>query len=484
MQITLQTTVSENFSTLIIPVLQTENLANELAAIARRYNFSSERLQADFKAGFKETHNLYISNKRVSLIGLGKKPGQREYIQAFRSFFHKEKSRLTAITGIDLLNTDLKFTENIVNGILLGQYDIHLYKTDEKLEDFFRKEDTVLELYVKEPATAEKVVSVAQATTETQIRILNLINAPANKKIPRTLADFAIESGKKYGFDVKVFDKDQLTQMGFQALLSVGQGSHNPPYFIIMEYKSPEAGAKKIGLVGKGITFDTGGISIKDSANMHMMKSDMSGAGAVLGTIELVARLQLPVHLIGVIPTAENSVDATAVKPGDVIGSYLGKTIEVIDTDAEGRLILADGLAYINKNYQPDILIDLATLTGSVIGTLGYAAAGLFTNNDELANTLLKTGELTGEKLWRLPMSDDYKDELNSDVADIKNYHGKPIAGAIVAAKFLEVFTENHPAFAHLDIAGTAFADSEFSAMKSATAYGIRLLTEWLRSYC
>jgi leucyl aminopeptidase len=247
-----------------------------------------------------------------------------------------------------------------------------------------------------------------------------------------------------------------------------------------MEYKH-EAATQKIGLVGKGVTFDTGGVSIKDSANMHYMKSDMGGAAAVFGTIEAAAKLQLPVHIIGVVPTTENSVDGLATKPGDVIGSYMGKTIEVIDTDAEGRLILADGLAYLNRNYTPDIIIDLATLTGSVIGTLGYAAAGMFTNNDQLGSSLKKIGDKTGEKLWRLPLWDDYEPELKSDIADIKNYHGKPFAGAIVAAKFLEVFTEKHPAWVHLDIAGTAFADSEFATQKSATAFGVRLLVQWLR---
>lgn len=215
---------------------------------------------------------------------------------------------------------------------------------------------------------------------------------------------------------------------------------------------------------------------------MHYMKSDMGGAAAVLGTIELAAKLQLPVHLVGIIPSTENSIDGLAIKPGDVIGSYSGKTIEVIDTDAEGRLILADGLSYANQNFALDTIIDLATLTGSCVATLGYSAAGLFTNNETLAQSLYQSGLQTGEKLWRLPLWDDYKDELKSDVADVKNYHGKPVAGAIVAAKFLEVFTENHANWAHLDIAGTAFGDSEFGTMKSATAYGVRLLVNWLKN--
>lgn len=249
---------------------------------------------------------------------------------------------------------------------------------------------------------------------------------------------------------------------------------------IVTEY-SPENYEKTVVLVGKGVTFDTGGISIKNSANMHLMKSDMGGAAAVLGAVELAARLQLPVHVVGIIPSTENCVDGASTKPGDVIDSYSGKTIEVIDTDAEGRLILADGLSYALKNYKPDVLLDLATLTGSVVQTLGYSAAGLFTANDTLAAQLAEAGDRTGERLWRLPLWDEYQDEVKSDVAEVRNYHGKPIAGAIVAAKFLEVFTEEHPAWAHLDIAGTAFGDLEFAPNRAGTAYGVRLLVEFLQ---
>lgn len=198
-----------------------------------------------------------------------------------------------------------------------------------------------------------------------------------------------------------------------------------------------------------------------------------------MGAMEAAARLQLPVHLIGVVPCTENSVDANSTKPGDVIGSYAGKTIEVIDTDAEGRLILADALCYTVKNFQPDYLIDLATLTGSCIRTLGYVAGGLFSNNDALAKSLLNIGLQTGERLWQFPLWEEYLKDLKSDVADIKNLSSSPAAGAITAAKFLEYFTEGHPAWAHLDIAGVAFSDSDFSKQKSATGFGVRLLVEF-----
>jgi leucyl aminopeptidase len=252
-----------------------------------------------------------------------------------------------------------------------------------------------------------------------------------------------------------------------------------------MEYKGQAKNSEKlpkVGLVGKGVTFDTGGISIKPSSNMHLMKSDMGGAAAVLGTMELAAKLKLPIHLIGIIPSTENMVDGAGTKPGDVINTYLGKSIEVIDTDAEGRLILADGLAYMKKNFEPDHMIDLATLTGSVIMTLGYNAAGLFSNDDKLAEALLKAGDSTGERLWRLPLWEVYFEDIKSDVADIANLGNKPMSGAITAAKFLEFFTDKHLSWAHLDIAGVAMANNELGQSRLATAYGIRLLINFLEN--
>ena len=232
--------------------------------------------------------------------------------------------------------------------------------------------------------------------------------------------------------------------------------------------------------MAKGLLSIRGGVSIKPSTNMHYMKSDMGGAAAVMGTVEMAAKMQLPIHIMGVVPATDNSVDAKSVKPGDVISSYDGKTIEVIDTDAEGRLILADGLAYIAKNFKPDILIDLATLTGSCIRTLGTYAGGLFSNNDGLGSNLMDAAQQTGERLWQLPLWEDYRKEIKSDVADVKNFSGNPSAGAITAAKFLEMFIQDHSVWAHMDIAGVAVSDSEFSSQKSATAFGVRLLVSYL----
>jgi leucyl aminopeptidase len=471
--------ISEMAQAIIYLFRQDDTLEERLASFSNA-NF----LIQDFKAEAKQVHILYEGGQKLFLVGLGKSPKEADLIKTLRSFFFKQKKNLPDAVVLNLIagGIDSQWVEAIINGCILGDYDLGMYKTEKSDKLTFFERTTKIQLLVTESEveSAIKAATIGEATAWTQIRVMDLMNAPSNKKNPLVLADWAVDSGQKYGYLVSVFDEKQCEETGLKALLAVSEGSKNPPRFIVLEYTHPEA-TQKIGLVGKGVTFDTGGVSLKQSTNMHYMKSDMGGAAAVLGTIELAAKLQLPVHLIGVIPTTENSIDGFAIKPGDVIGSYSGKSIEVIDTDAEGRLILADGLNYTKRNYEPEMIIDLATLTGSCVATLGYAAAGLFTNNELLAQSLYESGQQTGEKLWRLPLWDDYKDELKSDVADVKNFHGKPIAGAIVAAKFLEVFVDEHPNWAHLDIAGMAFGDSEFGTMKSATAYGVRLLTHWLR---
>lgn len=479
MEIKIVNTLQPEIEAIIYLFRQGDGLNDQLTGFA-----NDTLLKQDFKAEAKQVATLYENERKVYLVGLGENPKEADFIRTLRSFFYKQKRTLPNLIALDLNagGIENEWIEVIANGILLGDYDLDLYKTKKKEGLTFFEKDTTLQLIVADniAESAAQAVHRGEEIACTQIRIMDLMNAPSNKKSPQSLAEWATDSGQNYGYSVTVWDEKQCEAEGLEALLAVSLGSKNPPRFIQLEYKHPEAN-EKIGLVGKGVTFDTGGISLKQSANMHYMKSDMGGAAAVLGTIEVAAKLKLPVHLIGIIPATENSIDGLATKPGDVIGSYSGKTIEIIDTDAEGRVILADALSYLVRNHQPDTIIDLATLTGSCVATLGYSAAGLFTNNDQLAHELYDSGQQTGEKLWRLPLWDDYKDDVNSDVADVKNFHGKPIGGAIVAAKFLEVFVEEHPRWAHLDIAGTAFGDSELGTMKSATGYGVRLLLRWLQ---
>lgn len=415
----------------------------------------------------------------IYTIGLGASTDFASMLKAARRFAHQHDNGLAGeivLCWPDDLETTL--LEAFVNGLYLGTYRLNRLKTTATTDHPLRAAEARLVLLSERPeqvAAAERGRTVA----DVQMRISDLVNLPSNYKRPNDLGQWAVESGQQYGYRAEAWDRARCEQEGLLALLAVNRGSEDPPAFIIVEYQGPGA-SRKIGLVGKGVTFDTGGVSIKPSSNMHLMKSDMGGAAAVLGTVEAAARLQLPVHLVGIVPATDNVVDARSIKPGDVIGSYSGKTIEVIDTDAEGRLILADGLAYLIRNFKPDQVIDLATLTGSTVRTLGYAAAALFTNDEDLAGELYQAGQRVGEKLWRLPLWDDYKDDLKSDVADVRNFSGKPIAGAINAAKFLEIFTEEHPHWAHIDIAGVAMVSSEFGSDRGATAYGVRLLLEFL----
>jgi len=481
MKINHITQLNPDTKVIIFSFLQNENFEPYLQKISNDFALNFELLKQDFKGDLKEFQVVYSSNnQKIILLGLGKKSDSSEIIKAFRTLFLKQKSKLSSEVTIDVENLPEKWTEYVVIGSMLGGYNLDLYKTKEKkIFPVFTKEGIINILSTSE--ATEKAIIRGKAISKTQMQIFDLMNAPANKKTPQTLAKWVVDSGKKFNYSVTILEKQQLKSQKLDALLAVGQGSEHPPVLIIIEYKSPKA-TQKIGLVGKGVTFDTGGISIKSSTNMHLMKSDMGGAAAVFGTIELVAKLKLPVHLIGIVPACENSVDGKSFRPSDVIGSYSGKTIEIIDTDAEGRLILADGLNYLARNYQPDTMIDLATLTGSCVATLGYHAAGMFTNNDNLAQNLTKAADQTGERLWRLPLWDIYKEDISSDIADVRNYSGKPMAGAISATKFLEVFTENHQNWAHLDIAGTAFGETEFAPQRAGTAFGVRLLLEFLEN--
>lgn len=475
-------------NTLIFPIIKDKKLKNILSEIAQSTGISEDALVQDFEATSKEVHTFYgKKGEKIFLLGLGENPDGNKIIQACRSFVHHRKEKLAAKISVNIsLGKAASFTENILIGFLLGTYDIKLYQTGEKKEIPLENKNAQLNLQVRKARlkSAAKAADRAQKTAETLRKVFDLVNQPANKKRPQDMAAYAMKAGERGGFSVRVMQKPEIEKEGLGGLLAVNRGSEDPAVFIVMEYKpKTKKTVKKIALVGKGVTFDTGGLSIKPSSNMHLMKSDMGGSGAVFGAMEMTAKLELPIHLIAVVGATDNSVDALSYKPSDVIHSYAGKTIEVIDTDAEGRLTLADGLAYVNKNYKPDIMIDVATLTGSVIRALGYAAGGLFTKSDNLAKDLITAGTETGERLWQMPMWDEYKSMIKSDVADVRNYSGKPIAGSITAAKFLEHFVSGHPNWAHLDIAGTSVTANEFGSDRSATGFGVRLLLQFIENY-
>jgi len=413
-------------------------------------------------------------------IGLGKDTTYSAFKTIFRRIAAKQKEILVKNTALVIPeNFTNDQVEAAISGLLLGTYDLGHYKKNDT--HTFAAPDFSLALISKKehPEAVSKAIKIAAA----QLEVLHLVDSPPNLATPKYLAEWASNKGEKYGFKTTVLGRDEAAEAGLGAFLAVGQGSEREPQFIIMEYTPENADekTKHVGFVGKGITFDTGGLNIKTAGMLHM-KCDMAGGGAVLGAMQLISDLRLPVKVTAIVPACENSVDAKSFLPSDVITSYSGNSIEIIDTDAEGRLILADGLSYLIKNYKPEVIVDIATLTGSSVGTFGYECAALFSNNTEISQKLQQSGDAIGERLWPLPLWDSYKPDIESDIADVKNYSGKPVAGAISAAKFLEFFTSGHQSWAHLDIAGVAFGDDEFAKSKHATAYGVHLLTKFIEN--
>jgi leucyl aminopeptidase len=299
-------------------------------------------------------------------------------------------------------------------------------------------------------------------------------NLPPNICTPTYLAQQAQAMGRSHGIKVEVLERADMAKLGMGSLLSVSNGSRQPPKLVVMQYRGGGARQKPVVLVGKGITFDTGGISLKPAAEMDEMKYDMSGAGSVLGTLRAVAAMKLPLNVVGVVPTTENMPGGNATRPGDIVTSMSGQTIEILNTDAEGRLILCDALTY-SERFQPAAVIDIATLTGACVIALGHVASGLFANDDELADEILEAGDGTGDRAWHMPLWDDYQEQLKSNFADMANIGGRP-AGSVTAACFLARFAGKFK-WAHLDIAGTAWKSGRD---KGSTGRPVPLLTRFL----
>lgn len=468
-------TLEKYSGTILIPVFETN--AKSLVPI----EFHGVSVASKVFYGKKDTHYLVEKYDCTHVfIGLGKEIDYR-YL---KTIFRRISSKLKDVFGKEVVlvipqQFDKEKVEASISGLMLGTYSLGHFKKKE-VHPFLEK-DFTLNLNAKTDfiEVAERAIKIAKAQLET----FNLVDLPPNVASPKYLADWATENATQFGFKVEVLGAEECKEKGLEAFLSVGKGSDKEPQFIIMEYvpEHTTAKTKHVGFVGKGITFDTGGLNIKTAGMVHM-KCDMAGGGAVLGAMRLIADLKLPVKVTAIVPCCENSVDSKSFLPSDVINSYSGHTIEIIDTDAEGRLILADGLSYLIKNYKPEIIVDIATLTGSSVATLGYECGALFTNNNEISQKLQQSGDAIGERLWQLPLWDSYKSDIESDIADVKNYSGKPVAGAISAAKFLEYFTDEHKAWAHLDVAGVAFGDDEFAKSKHATAYGVHLLTKFIEN--
>lgn len=372
----------------------------------------------------------------------------------------------------------------LTDGARLGAYEFVRYKT--KAEG--TAEDASIHLgedLGREEATLKKAVAEELTVADTVVWTRDIANLPADTATPERLAEEARSLGKELGLKVTVFDEKKLAEMHCGGLLAVGSGSSHPPRLIVLEYPGGVKRGRTVAVVGKGITFDSGGISIKPAANMSHMKFDKSGAVAVLGILRAAASLKVGPRVVGVLCAAENLPGGTAYRPGDVVRTYSGKTIEVLNTDAEGRVALSDGLGYVVQEYKPDEVIDLATLTGAEVIALGDDTAGLVSTDDRLARGLLDASAITGEPIWRMPLSDYHRELVKSDVADVRNSTEIRVAGMLTAAAFLETFVGN-TAWAHLDIAGPAYTTLTTRKYQpqyqnlGATAFGVRLVTRYL----
>lgn len=359
----------------------------------------------------------------------------------------------------------------VAEGLVLGSYRFTTYKND--------KDGTKTRRFIVTGAS-DAELERARAYAEATWLARDLANEPASALTPELLAERAVELADANGLSSEVWDETRLAKEGFGGLLGVAQGSRRPPRFIQLSYSPPGAGAR-VALIGKGITYDSGGLSLKDASSMETMKTDMSGAAAVIGAMGAIGKLKPNVEVLAFVPTTENMPDGNAIKPGDVIRHYGGKTVEVLNTDAEGRLVLADALVYASEQ-KPQAIVDVATLTGSMMVALGKKVTGFFASDDVLADEITRAARAAGERFWRMPLIDAYRKELDSEIAEMKNV-GIRWGGAIMAALFLKEFVADGIAWAHLDIAGPARADSDYDEMaKGGTGVAARTLISWVEA--
>ncbi len=444
----------------------------------------------DFEAKQSQVSVVYTRDllpaKRIVLLGLGK--STEADLEKIRGAFAKVMQYLRsmnvkeAAASIDwkmVEETKENIIQAVVEGALLGLYQYNHYKTVGR-DDLKEMEQFQIICEGKYFNLIENEIKKTQIITSAVYFARDLVSAPSNEMTPSIMANKAKDIGKRKNVVCQVLDKKRMKELGMNSLLGVASGSNEEPKFIILEYTGGKKSEAPIVLVGKGLTFDSGGISIKPAEKMDEMKTDMSGGAAVMGAIMAASILQLPLNIVGLIPATENMPSGKAYKPGDILKSYSGKTIEVINTDAEGRLILADALSYASK-YKPAAIIDVATLTGACIVALGDDVIGMLGTNDQLKSEIKKAAKSTGELVWELPLWDSYSELIKSDIADYKNSGGRA-AGTITAAAFLSKFVGDFP-WVHLDIAGPAWTAKDRTYIpKGASGVTVRLLVELLRN--
>ena len=427
----------------------------------------------DVKGEVGNVHTFYISGKRVLLVGLGKKEkfdsNETRMIAATisRTAIKKKVNRF----ALECFSDEKSNCQAMGEGIILGSYQFLDYKTKDK-DNFSLKSAIVM-------GGNESIISTGVSIGTAICFARDLANHPGNKTTPTRLAEAATEIAEEGEMKLSVFDREEFTSMGMGGLAGVAQGSDEPPKFIVLEYMNGGEAKPKI-LVGKGLTFDAGGISIKPAASMDEMKFDMCGAATVLGIFKAIASLKPKINAVCIVPSTENLLGGKAYKPGDILKAYNGKTIEVLNTDAEGRLILADGLSYASKHYDPEYILDFATLTGAVLIALGHIATGIMGTNEELIEMVKKSSKNVNEKVWEFPLWPEFCKQVQSEIADVKNIGAARQAGTIAGGAFLKEFVGENIPWVHFDIAGTAWGGkaNSMNPKGSATGWGIRLVLD------
>jgi leucyl aminopeptidase len=436
----------------------------------------------DFRGGRDEVLHLAGGTKgpvRVLLVGLGKGPDRGPALRRAASLAARRAHGMGVGTLVWYAGAATPpELEHVAIGLGLGPWEYTDLKTPPPAEER-RAALTAATIHVDDMAGAEQALATGLAIGAGYDVARRLAMMPGNVCTPDLMADVARDIAKRHALEVTVMGRRELESLRMGSFLSVAQGTPQDPRMIVLEYKGAAPTAKPIALVGKGLCFDSGGISIKPASGMEFMKFDMCGGAGVLGAMESIARLKLPINVVGVVGATTNMPSGVAFKPGDVVQAASGKYIEIINTDAEGRLVLADLLDYVRR-YQPSAIVDAATLTGACVVALGHIASGVFGNDQALVAEVLAAGERAAERGWQMPVWDDYRDSIKSDVADIKNTGGRS-AGAITAAKFLQDFVDTTP-WVHLDIAGTAYSESDLVAIpKGPTGVPVGMFVEFAR---
>ncbi|QUC64246.1 leucyl aminopeptidase [Nitrosopumilus sp. K4] len=423
--------------------------------------------------------------QRIVLAGIGKKEKFTEDTIRFVSGKIAQKARELKLKDFSIILPPssvfdtLSSASQIVEGCKLSLYKFDKFKSE--------KENTIPELSIIVPKSEKisKSAKISEIVSDATIFTKSIANLPPNECTPTTLANFAKEMAKKNKMKCSVFSKNELKKQGFGGIIAVGKGSKNEPKMIVLEHLKGKASEKPIVLVGKAVTFDTGGISLKPGAKMDEMKFDKCGGCTVLGIMKAVSELKLPINVVGIIPSVENMPSGESYRPGDIIKLYNGKTAEILNTDAEGRLILADALSYGEKHYKPRAIIDFATLTGACIIALGTNVAAIVSNNEKLKQKIIESSKKTTEEIWELPLNEDYMNMIKSDVADMKNVGIGRSAGTITAAAFLRNAINDTP-WVHVDIAGVAWTQEATKEKpynpKGATGFGVRLILDYLQN--